>query len=428
MGSPDSEQGRKADEGPQHEVTITKPFYMGLTEVTQAQYEAVIGKNPSELKGPTNPVENVSWEDADEFCRKLSEKTRRTVRLPTEAEREYACRAGTKTRFSFGDSDGDLGDYAWVAGNSGGKAHLVGQKKPNAWGLYDMHGNVTEWCADWNGSYSSGPSTDPQGAGSGRFRVARGGSWYLDDPGNFRCADRNRNLAPTYRNSHLGFRCAMTPSPAPAGPAPSPAPPLPTAAKTVPAGQWLDVAPMLDLAKDVPSGAWKREGGTLSAASQSRTRIVIPVVLPESYELQMSFTRASGQDNLGMILPVGGSKCLLSLGHNGGAASGLAFINGKDYADNEAAVRPGTLANAKEHALDVKVVIRADRAEITVLLNGGPYIHWEGPQSALSADAGARYAPQGCMAIGVGPAYTLRNVRLQVLSGDAKFLRPTGAE
>jgi formylglycine-generating enzyme required for sulfatase activity len=211
MGSPDSEQGRRDSEGPQHEVIITKPFYMGATEVTQAQYEAVMGKNPSEFKGATNPVENVSWNDAAEFCKKLSEKTRQAVRLPTEAEREYACRAGSKTRFSFGDSDSDLGDYAWVAGNSGGKAHLVGQKKPNAWGLYDMHGNVTEWCADWHGSYSSGPSTDPQGAGSGRFRVARGGSWYLEDPGNFRCADRNRDLAPTYRNSHLGFRCAMTP-------------------------------------------------------------------------------------------------------------------------------------------------------------------------------------------------------------------------
>jgi hypothetical protein len=123
-----------------------------------------------------------------------------------------------------------------------------------------------------------------------------------------------------------------------------------------------------------------------------------------------------------MILPAGGSRCLLSLGHNGGAVSGLAFINGKDYADNEAAVCPAALANAKEHALDVKVVIRADRAEITVLLNGGPYIHWEGPQSALSVDAGARYAPQGCMAIGAGPAYTLRNVRLQILSGNTGTL------
>jgi formylglycine-generating enzyme required for sulfatase activity len=211
MGSPDSEEGRKAEEGPQHEVTISKPFHMGVTEVTQAQYEAVMGTNPSNFKGPTNPVETVSWNDAAEFCRRLSEKKGKTFRLPTEAEREYACRAGSKTRFSFGDSDSALGDYAWYKSNSGGKTHPVGQKKPNAWGLYDMHGNVTEWCADWRGSYSSsGPSMDPQGAGSGRYRVARGGSWYFGDPGEFRCADRNRNLEPAFRNSHLGFRVVVS--------------------------------------------------------------------------------------------------------------------------------------------------------------------------------------------------------------------------
>jgi formylglycine-generating enzyme required for sulfatase activity len=212
MGSPDSEQGRASNEGPQHEVTISKPFYMGATEVTQAQYEAVMGTNPSKIKGPTNPVVSVSWEDAGEFCRKLSEKTGKTVRLPTEAEWEYACRAGTKTRFSFGDSDIALGDYAWCGRNSGGKAHPVGRKKPNAWGLYDMHGNVWEWCVDWYGSYSSGASTDPQGAGSGGTRVARGGAWDFDDSGVFRCAYRfSRDFAPTARSYYRGFRCAMTP-------------------------------------------------------------------------------------------------------------------------------------------------------------------------------------------------------------------------
>jgi len=210
MGSPDSVKGRRANEGPQHEVTISKPFYMGLTEVTQAQYEAVMGRNPSKLNGPTNPVESVTWDDAIAFCRKLSENTGKAVRLPTEAEWEYACRAGSKTRFSFGDSESDLGDYAWFESNSGGKAHPVGQKKPNPWGLYDMHGNVTEWGADGFGPYSSEASTDPQGAGSGHDRVARGGSWYLSDPDWFRCAFR-QNLTPTFRNSHLGFRCAMTP-------------------------------------------------------------------------------------------------------------------------------------------------------------------------------------------------------------------------
>jgi formylglycine-generating enzyme required for sulfatase activity len=182
---------------------------MGVTEVTQAQYEAVMGTNPSRFKGPTNPVERVSWDDAVLFCRELSEKTRKAFRLPTEAEWEYACRAGSKTRFSFGDSD-SVFSYAWFGSNSGGKTNPVGCTKPNAWGLYDMHGNVSEWCADWYGSYSSGASTDPQGAGSGGDRVVRGGSWLDDDSVYFRCAVRY-NLAPSFRSHDVGFRCAMTP-------------------------------------------------------------------------------------------------------------------------------------------------------------------------------------------------------------------------
>jgi formylglycine-generating enzyme required for sulfatase activity len=209
MGSPDSEQGHEPNEGPQHVVVISKPFYMGVTEVTQAQYEAVMGTNPSKFKEPTNPVHSVSWDEAVEFCRKLSDKTGKTVRLPTEAEWEYACRAGTKTRFSFGDSESALGDYAWFSSNSGQKTQPVGQKKPNPWGLYDMHGNVFEWCADWYGSYSSGVSTDPQGATSGGDRVMRGGSWIH---GGFRCPCAYRlNFAPAGRNSTYGFRCARTP-------------------------------------------------------------------------------------------------------------------------------------------------------------------------------------------------------------------------
>jgi len=210
MGSPDSEQGRGSDEGPQHEVIITKPFYMGVTEVTQAQYEAVMGTNPSKFTGPTNPVDSVTWDEAVEFCRRLSEKTGKTVRLPTEAEWEYACRAGTRTRYSFGDAESVLGDYAWWGSNSGGKTHPVGQKKPNAWGLYDMHGNVYEWCADWFGSYASGVSTDPQGAASGGLRVLRGGAWLGDDHLSKRCAFRGRN-DPACRVDQHGFRCAMTP-------------------------------------------------------------------------------------------------------------------------------------------------------------------------------------------------------------------------
>jgi len=199
------------DEKDQHEVAISKPFYMGVTEVTQAQYEAVMGTNPSHFKGATNPVEMVFWNDAAEFCKKLSEKTRQTFRLPTEAEWEYACRAGTQTAFSFGDDPSALGDYAWWGRNSAKTTHPVGQKKPNAWGLYDMHGNVWEWCADWHGAYPKDPVTDPSGPATGRYRVLRGGSWSYVDADCFRCRFRlYYDLAPSLRNFNYGFRCART--------------------------------------------------------------------------------------------------------------------------------------------------------------------------------------------------------------------------
>jgi formylglycine-generating enzyme required for sulfatase activity/predicted Ser/Thr protein kinase len=203
-----------------HAVTISKPFHLGVTEVTQAQYEAVMGADPSEYKGATTPVECVSWDDAAQFCKKLSEKTGQAVRLPTEAEWEYACRAGTQTEFSFGDDPSALGDYAWHGGNSGYYPHPVGQKKPNAWGLYDMHGNVHEWCADWYGEYPKGPVTDPSGPASGTVRVLRGGSWGYDDPVNFRCACRQVS-APTDRFRRNGFRVVVSVPGSPAAAAPA---------------------------------------------------------------------------------------------------------------------------------------------------------------------------------------------------------------
>ena len=145
---------------------------MGKYEVTQEQYEQVMGVNPAHLKGAKNPVERVTWNSAVEFCRRLSAKTGRTMRLPTEAEWEYAARAG-----STGARYGDLDSVAWYKGNSGKSTHTVGKKKPNAWGLYDMLGNVWEWCHDWKGDYPSGAVKDPTGPQAGLYRVSRGGSW-----------------------------------------------------------------------------------------------------------------------------------------------------------------------------------------------------------------------------------------------------------
>jgi formylglycine-generating enzyme required for sulfatase activity len=206
-----------------HQVTLTKGFELGVYEVTQEQYEKLMGKTPSEFKGKQNPVEKVSWDDAVKFCRKLSELPEEKAagyayRLPTEAEWEYACRAETKTTYSFGDSVDSLGDYAWYNKNSGDPAggswvpedtvnnttHPVGVKKPNPWGLYDMHGNVWEWCQARYGDYPSGSTTDPTGPAKGSDRVFRGGSWMNFSDG---CSSANRRArAPDLRAPHLGFR------------------------------------------------------------------------------------------------------------------------------------------------------------------------------------------------------------------------------
>ena len=202
------------DAKPVHEVTITKPFYMGVYEVTQAQWKAVMGHNPSYFKGDDLPVEQVSWQDCQRFLAKLKEKLGEgmTCRLPTEAQWEYACRAGSKTEYCFGDDAAKLGDYAWHAWNSKEKTHPVDRKKPNAWGLYDMHGNVWEWCQDWydEGYYARSPAKDPKGPASAEYRVLRGGSWHYT-PDYARSACRYRNY-PTlsYSDSYLGCRVAVS--------------------------------------------------------------------------------------------------------------------------------------------------------------------------------------------------------------------------
>jgi formylglycine-generating enzyme required for sulfatase activity len=199
----------------EHPVKITKPFHLGAFEVTQEQYEKVTGKNPSYFKGPNNPVELVSWKDAVEFCRRLSELPEEKAaghvyRLPTEAEWEYACRAGTTAVYSFGDDESQLGQYAWFDENSGTTTHPVGEKKPNPWGLYDMHGNVDEWCQDWHGEYPSEPVTDPTGPTTGSYRMLRGGSRFFNA---WFCRSGYRDWSyPPYRSDGLGFRVARGPS------------------------------------------------------------------------------------------------------------------------------------------------------------------------------------------------------------------------
>jgi formylglycine-generating enzyme required for sulfatase activity len=226
MGSPKGERDRFKKGEAQHTVTISKAFYMGKYAVTQEQYEAVTGKTPSHFQGAKNPVEQVHWDNAQEYCKALHRKAQAKlppgmeVQLPTEAQWEYACRAGTKTRFYYGDADSDLDFVAWHNETRPSGPRPVGLKAPNAFGLYDMHGNVWQWCRDYyREDYENLNSTDPFNGEPGldafgepnvsAARVLRGGSWYNDDARFFRSACRPGS-SPYVSNSFLGFRVVVS--------------------------------------------------------------------------------------------------------------------------------------------------------------------------------------------------------------------------
>jgi formylglycine-generating enzyme required for sulfatase activity len=226
MGSPRGARNADLDER-QTAVTITRDYHIGAFEVTQAQFQRVMGRNPSQFQGTRvegggehRPVEQVSWNDAVDFCKRLSELPEekaagRVYRLPTEAEWEYACRGGNAGEYAFGDRVEALGDYAWFEDNSDGRTHPVGKKKPNAWGLHDMHGNVWEWCADWYVPHAGRPLIDPTGPLQGTDRVYRGGGWSYAAS---YCRSANRTATnPSFAGFEflsIGFRVAMD---APAG-------------------------------------------------------------------------------------------------------------------------------------------------------------------------------------------------------------------
>lgn len=203
-----SEQGSDAwdKEKPTHQVTLSS-FSIGETEVTQELWQAVMGSNPSYFKGPKRPVEQVSWDDCQTFIRELNKLTRRNFRLPTEAEWEYAARGGLKSNHTKYAGSSSIGDVAWYDGNSGNQTHDVATKRANELGLYDMSGNVWEWCQDWYGDYSSSSQTNPKGAFSGSGRVCRGGGWGYNAR-NCRVSIRY-SFAPSYRYDGLGMRLAF---------------------------------------------------------------------------------------------------------------------------------------------------------------------------------------------------------------------------
>jgi formylglycine-generating enzyme required for sulfatase activity len=216
MGSPDNEPGRDNDEK-QHLVTLSKGFYMQTCETTQEQWKRIMNSNPSYFKdcGGDCPVESVSWQDVQAFIKQLNQKEGKQYSLPTEAQWEYAARAGSSTAFANGKitdtgcSDKNMDAMGWYCGNAVGKTYPVGRKQKNDWGLYDMHGNVWEWCSDWHGSYPDGSVTDPAGLPDGSIRTIRGGSW-INGAWFCRSAYRFR-YGPGGRSGGLGFRLVLPP-------------------------------------------------------------------------------------------------------------------------------------------------------------------------------------------------------------------------
>ena len=208
MGATSEMKNVYKDEKPVHQVTLTKDYYMGKYEVTQALWQAVMGSNPSNFKGDNLPVEQVSWDDCQGFISKLNSMTGRKFRLPTEAEWEYAARGGKKSRGYQYSGGSNVTIIAWYDGNSGSKTYSVGTKQPNELGLYDMSGNVNEWCQDWYGFYARSSQTNPTGATSGTYRVIRGGSWYNDANS---CHSSCRNsCSPDRRFYIIGLRLALS--------------------------------------------------------------------------------------------------------------------------------------------------------------------------------------------------------------------------
>jgi formylglycine-generating enzyme required for sulfatase activity/serine/threonine protein kinase len=307
MGSPADEKGR-FDGETLHKVKITRPFMMAATTVTQAQWKAVMGVNPSffraspegsttpreknfTMKGDDLPVEQVSWNDAVAFCEKLGAKEGRHYRLPTEAEWEYACRAGTQTPFG----DGRLDEVAWYGANSGKLPHDVATKKPNRWGLYDMIGNVWQWCSDGYGPYG-GDAIDPQGGDDTSMRITRGGSWVFP-PSNCRAAMR-RKFAPVNRNSDVAFRVCMDNAQLPGVAAPAPANVPPPAGNIFTDGPAPEAVAALNALLNDPAhwtvkkGTWNNTPGKLHGEGDSE--IWFDTALPRDSSLQFQINMING--------------------------------------------------------------------------------------------------------------------------------------
>ncbi|MBL7188456.1 MAG: SUMF1/EgtB/PvdO family nonheme iron enzyme [Phycisphaerae bacterium] len=453
MGNPENEivstvQGYIGKEAPKHDVTITRPFYMGISEVTRGQFAAFVTasgytraevagddgltwRDKSHGQGSAHPVAHVAWRDAMSFCNWLGGGVCRIVRLPTEAEWEYACRAGNKGRYHFSSSDeaefrkygngADRSckdffvsrDNAYEDGNAW--SAKVCSYAPNGWGLYDMHGNVWEYCVDWyNGKYySTDPKIDPCGPDSGIARIRRGGSWRA--PSKLCTAAVRHCTPPGMRFKDVGFRvvCDVTQG---------------TIAPYAQRGDkgWTNLLAFVDPARHTVRGNWRKRGDALLAQPATGGRIEIPVPPVGSYQLEVTFVRESGSKIVYVMLPVGGTQCGLVLSTDDGdeRQSALENIGGKTSGENETHIPWGKLDNGKEYTLGIKVLLENDLdATIHVTLNGKPYISWRGKKSALSGNNWWRLRNQHALGLGAhNSRVVFSSAKLRMLTGRAVII------
>jgi formylglycine-generating enzyme required for sulfatase activity len=442
MGSPPGEQGRKPDEGPQHRVRITKPFWMGAHEITYGNFRAFVKatayntpgagrpwENPGRwVPQDDDPVVNVSWDDADAFCKWLSRKEDRTYRLPTEAEWEYACRAGTVTAFHYGNSlsaqqanfNGQA-PYKAPPGPFRNRGVKVGSFAPNAFGLYDMHGNVWEWCLDRYDPayYRNSPVDDPLGPPVGTTHPLRSGG-YWRTASDCRAANREAYAA-SARFDNTGFRIVRehgADDPAPAD----------VAEKEEPAqGQLIDILKLVDPKADAIRGNWHFDGPTLVVTGlEPFARLALPVQPTGDYHLLVKFKRIGGQNGPIINLPVGSKNVQFAIDSGNTQSTALEFVDGHSVDDpkNPTSLKGIRIVDNKTYTLEAQVLTKDDTATLRIDLDGKRILDWTGQSDRLSISKdwslGDDTRP-GLHPWGLDMRFEA--VQLRMLSGDAKLLR-----
>jgi formylglycine-generating enzyme required for sulfatase activity/serine/threonine protein kinase len=450
MGADDGE----ANEKPIHRVRISTPFYLGKYEVTVAQFKAfadatkhvteaekrgragawqdgrltAVGginwRTPGLPKEDNHPVVFVTWNDARAFCDWAAMKTGRRVRLPTEAQWEYACRAGSTTRFHTGNSDADLEQAAWFKQNSGMRTHAVGQKKPSAWGLYDMHGNAWEWVQDCFGEkyYSQSPPLDPTGPNESphkRDRVLRGGGW--SHTAEHCRAARRHELEHDATLQNIGFRCALD---VPGGGATVAVQPQttnhePRTTLDNPA-HWtnaVNLLPLVDPKKDAVNGAWEKKDAAL-AASGNLVLMRLPYRPPEEYDCRVELSTERAQPTVGVILPTRSGNVNWALF---GGKAGFEYVDNKDLMAGPTAKDTGGWPKPKQRGT---VLIQVRRGGLKTFLDGKLFYEFPTDYANLKAHQQWTYAEKNQPALGVLGSVTFHKAEILDVTGKGTFARP----